>query len=157
MADTAEALGYRDESLPIAQRVEDLLDRMTLEEKVGQLVGTWAGELDATKNLEDVRTEIVEHGIGAVASFGWAGALNTRLDNIVETVNQLQDVARSETRLGIPLLFNVDAVHGHAYVSEGTAFPNGLGMAATRNEQLAESTAAITATEVRATGAHQNY
>ena len=157
MADTAEAFGYRDESLPIAQRVEDLLDRMTLEEKVGQLVGTWAGELDATKNLEDVQTEIVEHGIGAVASFGWAGALNTRLDNIVETVNQLQDVARSETRLGIPLLFNVDAVHGHAYVSEGTAFPNGLGMAATRNEQLAESTAAITATEVRASGAHQNY
>ncbi|EMA64861.1 glycoside hydrolase family 3 N-terminal domain-containing protein [Halorubrum kocurii] len=157
MADTAEPLAYRDESLPITERVEDLLDRMTLDEKVGQLVGTWAGELGETKDLEDVESEIVDHGVGAVASFGWAGAHDTRLDEVVETVNRLQEVARSETRLGVPLLFNVDAVHGHAYVSEGTAFPNGLGMAATRNESLAESTAAITADEVRATGAHQNY
>jgi beta-glucosidase len=157
MADTAEPLAYRDESLPITQRVEDLLDRMTLKEKVGQLVGTWAGDLDATKDLDDVESEIVDHGVGAVASFGWAGAHDSRLDDIVETVNRLQEVARSETRLGIPLLFNVDAVHGHAYVAEGTAFPNGLGMAATRNESLAESTAATTADEVRATGAHQNY
>lgn len=157
MAGTAEPLAYRDESLPITQRVEDLLDRMTLEEKVGQLVGTWAGDLDATKDLEDVEAEVVAHGVGAVASFGWAGAHDSRLDDILETVNRLQEVARSETRLGIPLLFNVDAVHGHAYVSEGTAFPNGLGMAATRNESLAESTASTTADEVRATGAHQNY
>jgi len=157
MAGTAEPLAYRDESLPIPQRVEDLLDRMTLAEKVGQLVGTWAGDLDETKDLEDVESEIVDHGVGAVASFGWAGAHDTRLADVVETVNRLQEVARSETRLGIPLLFNVDAVHGHAYVSEGTAFPNGLGMAATRNESLAESTAATTADEVRATGAHQNY
>ncbi|EMA70530.1 Beta-glucosidase [Halorubrum aidingense JCM 13560] len=157
MADSAERLAYRDDSLSTTQRVEDLLDRMTVAEKAGQLVGTWAGDLDTTKGVEDVESEVIDHGVGAVASFGWAGALDTRLDDVVETVNRLQEVARTETRLGIPLLFNVDAVHGHAYVAEGTAFPNGLGMAAARNESLAESAADITATEVRATGAHQNY
>ncbi|QSG05048.1 glycoside hydrolase family 3 N-terminal domain-containing protein [Halapricum desulfuricans] len=157
MANMDERRQYRDETLPVEDRVEDLLDRMTLREKVGQLVGTWAGDLDSVKDVDDVATEIVEHGVGAVASFGWAGAHDQRLENVVDTVNQLQDVARSETRLGIPLLFSVDAVHGHAYVSEGTAFPNGLGMAATWDESLTESVAEVTAAEVRASGAHQNY
>ncbi|QGA83650.1 Glycosyl hydrolase family 3 N-terminal domain [Halomicrobium sp. LC1Hm] len=130
---------------------------MTLEEKVGQLVGTWAGHLDEFKDVDDVAEEITEHGIGAVASFGWGGAVDMRLDDIVENVNRLQDVALSETRLGIPLLFNVDAVHGHAYVAEGTAFPNGLGAAATWDTAAVERGASITATEVRRSGAHQNY
>jgi beta-glucosidase len=157
MANVDEQRPYRDPSVSTDQRVDDLLGRMTLSEKVGQLVGTWAGELERTKDLEDVEAEITEYGVGAVAPFGWAGALNARIDDIVETVNRLQETARDETRLGIPLLFSVDAVHGHAYVAEGTAFPNGLGMAATWDESLAESTAAVTAREVRASGAHQNY
>ncbi|QOS12812.1 glycoside hydrolase domain protein [Haloferax gibbonsii] len=148
---------YRDETLPTEKRIEDLLDRMTVEEKVGQLVGTWAGQLDGFKSVEDVEDEIVESAVGAVASFGWAGALDSRIDDIVETVNHLQEVALSKTRLGIPLLFNVDAVHGHAYVAEGTAFPNGLGMAATWDEDGVERAAAVTATEVRKSGAQQNY
>ncbi|WP_218043880.1 glycoside hydrolase family 3 N-terminal domain-containing protein [Halomicrobium sp. LC1Hm] len=148
---------FRDATVPTARRVADLLDRMTLEEKVGQLVGTWAGHLDEFKDVDDVAEEITEHGIGAVASFGWGGAVDMRLDDIVENVNRLQDVALSETRLGIPLLFNVDAVHGHAYVAEGTAFPNGLGAAATWDTAAVERGASITATEVRRSGAHQNY
>ncbi|MCU4717069.1 glycoside hydrolase family 3 N-terminal domain-containing protein [Halapricum hydrolyticum] len=157
MANVDEQPPYRNPSVSTDQRVDDLLDRMTLSEKVGQLVGTWAGELNSTKDLDDVEREIVEHGVGAVASFGWAGARDRRVDDVVETVNRLQEVALSETRLGIPLLFNVDAVHGHAYVTEGTAFPNGLGMAATWDEDMAEAGAAVTAREVRASGAHQNY
>lgn len=157
MANVDEQPPYRNPSVSTDQRVDDLLDRMTLSEKVGQLVGTWAGELNSTKDLDDVEREIVEHGVGAVASFGWAGARDQHVVDVVETVNRLQEVARSETRLGIPLLFNVDAVHGHAYVTEGTAFPNGLGMAATWDEDMAEAGAAVTAREVRASGAHQNY
>ena len=148
---------YRDETVSIPKRVADLLDRMTLEEKVGQLVGTWAGHLDEFKDVDDVAQEVTEHDIGVVASFGWGGAVDMRLDEIVETVNRLQEVALSETRLGIPLLFNVDAVHGHAYVAEGTAFPNGLGAAATWDPDLIEQGADITATEVRRSGAHQDY
>jgi beta-glucosidase len=148
---------YRDETVSVPRRVTDLLDRMTLEEKVGQLVGTWAGHLDEFKDVDDVAQEITEHSIGAVASFGWGGAVDMRLEEIVDNVNRLQEVALSETRLGIPLLFNVDAVHGHAYVAEGTAFPNGLGAAATWDVDLIERGAEITATEVRRSGAHQNY
>ena len=148
---------YRDETVSISKRVSDLLDRMTVEEKVGQLVGTWAGHLSEFKDVDDVAQEVTDHHIGAVASFGWGGAVDMRLDEIVETVNRLQEVALSETRLGIPLLFNVDAVHGHAYVAEGTAFPNGLGAAATWDVDLIERGADITATEVRRSGAHQNY
>lgn len=157
MANVDEQPPYRNSSVTIDQRVDDLLSRMTLSEKVGQLVGTWAGELSSTKDLDDVEQEIVEHGVGAVASFGWAGSRDQRVADVVETVNRLQEVARSESRLGIPLLFNVDAVHGHAYVTEGTTLPNGLGMAATWDEDLAEAGAAVTASEVRASGAHQNY
>ena len=148
---------YRDETAATSKRVEDLLDRMTLEEKAGQLVGTWAGHLDQFKSIDDVADEIREHSVGAVASFGWGGAVDMRLENIVEHVNRLQEVALSETRLGIPLLFNVDAVHGHAYVAEGTAFPNGLGVGAMWDEAATERAANITATEVRRSGAHQNY
>ena len=148
---------YRDSSVSTEKRVEDLLDRMTLEEKVGQLVGTWAGQLEEFKSVDDVADEVRDHNVGAVASFGWGGAVDKRLDAIVENVNRLQEVALSETRLGIPLLFNVDAVHGHAYVAEGTAFPNGLGVGATWDVEATERVAGITATEVRRSGAHQNY
>ncbi|WP_254279758.1 glycoside hydrolase family 3 N-terminal domain-containing protein [Haloarcula marina] len=148
---------YRDDTVSTSKRVADLLERMTLEEKVGQLVGTWAGHLSEFKDIDDVADEIREHNVGAVASFGWGGAVDMRLDDIVEHVNRLQEVALSETRLGIPLLFNVDAVHGHAYVAEGTAFPNGLGAAATWDVDGVERAAGITATEVRRSGAHQNY
>lgn len=156
MTDPTDA-PYRDPTCSTETRVTDLLERMTLEEKVGQLVGTWAGELRESKGTDTVSQEVLEYGIGSVASFGWAGAQDMQVEAIVETVNELQRVARSETRLGIPVLFAVDAVHGHAYVAEGTAFPNGLGLAATWDDSLAESVAAVTATEVRATGAHQNY
>ena len=148
---------YRDTTATVSKRVEDLLDRMTLEEKAGQLVGTWAGQLSEFKSVDDVADEVRNQHVGAVASFGWGGAVDMRLDDIVENVNRLQEVAVSETRLGIPLLFNVDAVHGHAYVAEGTAFPNGLGVGATWDTDTAERAADVTSTEVRRSGAHQNY
>ncbi|WP_254527886.1 glycoside hydrolase family 3 N-terminal domain-containing protein [Natrinema gelatinilyticum] len=148
---------FRDPTVSTSERVSDLLGRMTLEEKVGQLVGTWAGHLDEFKDIDDVVTEVTEHDVGAVASFGWGGAVDMRLDDIVENVNRIQEAALTETRLGIPLLFNVDAVHGHAYVAEGTAFPNGLGAGATWDTDAVERSASITAIEVRRSGAHQNY
>ncbi|GAA0532366.1 glycoside hydrolase family 3 N-terminal domain-containing protein [Halorubrum ejinorense] len=157
MQSSSEQPLYRDETATLSNRVEDLLDRMTLEEKAGQLVGTWAGQLSEFKTVDDAADEIRDHHLGAVASFGWGGAADMRLDDIVENVNRLQEVALSETRLGIPLLFNVDAVHGHAYVAEGTAFPNGLGVGATWDAEAAERAADVTATEVRRSGAHQNY
>ncbi|CCQ33380.1 beta-glucosidase protein [Halorhabdus tiamatea SARL4B] len=148
---------YRRTDQPTERRVEDLLSRMTLEEKAGQVVGTWAGERGETHDIPAVRNGIVEHGFGSVAAFGWAGAAVSEPREVVEAVNDLQGTAIEETRLGIPLLVNVDAVHGHAYVEDATVFPNGLGAAATWDPALIERSAAATAREVRATGAHQNY
>ncbi|NHN60723.1 glycosyl hydrolase [Halorussus sp. JP-T4] len=131
---------------------------MTDAEKAGQLVGTWLGNLDfAANEFEDVADAVRDHHLGVAAPFGWAGSPAKRIGDAVEAANGLQRVATEETRLGIPLLLNVDAVHGHAYVAGSTVFPNGLGAAATWDPEAVEEAASITATEVRRTGAHQNY
>ena len=148
---------YRDPAVALDARVADLLDRMTRREKAGQLVGTWAGEFKRSNDLDDVRDRITTDHIGSVAAFGWRGGLHADVADIVPVVNELQHVATEETRLGIPLLTPLDAVHGHAYVTEGTVFPNGLGAAATWNPDGVETAAEITAREMRATGATQNY
>ncbi|PAU82932.1 glycosyl hydrolase [Halorubrum salipaludis] len=157
MDDRAEPPAYRRESAPTDERIDDLLGRMTLPEKAGQVTGTWAGTLRETHDLDDVKAAIDDRHLGFAAPFGWGGALATTPEDAVAAVEELQTYAREETRLGVPLLFSVDAVHGHAYVSGATVFPNGLGAAATWDPEGIEAAAAVTAREVRATGAHQNY
>ncbi|KTG08634.1 glycosyl hydrolase [Haloprofundus marisrubri] len=148
---------YRRPDLATAERVSDLLDRMTVEEKTGQLVGTWGGHLRAEQTFENVADAVRDHYLGSATPFGWAAPLATKPEDVATIANDLQRVAREETRLGIPLLLNADAVHGHAYVAETTVFPNGLGAAATWDSQLIEDGAEITAREMRRTGAQQNY
>ncbi|WP_241154861.1 glycoside hydrolase family 3 N-terminal domain-containing protein [Halorubrum sp. CSM-61] len=157
MDDRAEPPTYRQGGASTDERIDDLLDRMTPAEKAGQVTGTWAGTLRETHDLDDVKAAIDERHLGFAAPFGWGGALATTPEDAVAAVEELQTYAREETRLGIPLLFSVDAVHGHAYISGATVFPNGLGAAATWDPEGIEAAAAVTAREVRATGAHQNY
>ena len=154
---TGEDPLYQDASAAIEARVEDLLDRMTVDEKVGQLVGGWAGQFTQYLDIDDAADLITEDGIGAASPFGWSGSVAHAVDDVVDAANTLQETAVEETRLGIPILTPVDAVHGHAYVSEATVFPNGLGIGATWDPDLAEAAADVTATEMRATGATQNY
>ncbi|WP_256392937.1 glycoside hydrolase family 3 N-terminal domain-containing protein [Natronoarchaeum rubrum] len=149
---------YLDPSLPIEERVSDLLDRMTLEEKIGQLAGSYVGILDdGPHEVDDVIDEIEEYHVGSVAPFGWGGSPNESADDAVDAARRLQTHAVEETRLGIPLLFAADAIHGHAYIKESTVFPSNLGAAATWSPDLLERAAEITAAEMRATGAAQNY
>ncbi|MCG1003195.1 MULTISPECIES: glycoside hydrolase family 3 N-terminal domain-containing protein [Halobacterium] len=153
----ADVPTYERADAPTERRVDDLLDRMTVAEKAGQAAGTWAGYLRDGHDLDDVKRAIDDHHLGFAAPFGWGGALATDPEDVAAAVEELQTHARTETRLGIPLLFSVDAVHGNAYVSGATVFPNGLGAAATWDPEGVEDAAAVTAKEVRATGAHQNY
>lgn len=149
---------YLDPDLPVEERVSDLLDRMTIEEKVGQLVGTFLGDMGETENsLEDVVEAVEEYNIGSVAPFGWGGAFYNEIDECIDVAQRLQEHAREETRLGIPLLFTSDAIHGHAYVKGATVFPNNLGIAATWDPDLVERSAEITSAELQATGVKQNY
>ncbi len=158
MTSLEERETYLDPSLSVEERVADLLDRMTVEEKIGQLAGSYVGTLDdGPHGIDDVIDEIDEYHVGSVAPFGWGGSPNDSLEDAVDAARRLQQHAVEETRLGIPLLFAADAIHGHAYVKESTVFPNNLGAAATWSPELVERAAEITAAEMRATGASQNY
>jgi len=109
------------------RRVEDLLDRMTVQRRPDSWSVRWGGKMGEFNSLDDVKDAVTEHTLGAAATFGWGGSIGTEPGEIVDTVNEIQRLAREETRLGIPVLFNVDAVHGHAYVAGSAIFPNGLG------------------------------
>ncbi|WP_440988354.1 glycoside hydrolase family 3 N-terminal domain-containing protein [Haloarchaeobius baliensis] len=148
---------YRQPSLATAERVEDLLGRMSVPQKVGQLVGTWSGKLGEMNELADAERAVADHHIGVAALFGWAGANATSIEETVAAAERIQTVATEETELGIPVLLNVDAIHGNAYVAGATVFPNGLGAAATWDPSLVEAGAAVTAVETRRVGAHQTY
>lgn len=140
------------------EAVSELRSEMTLSEKVGQLVGTFVGEMgDRDVTVNDAKDEIVEDNVGTVAAFGIGVSRYHDPERVAEIANELQRTALEETSHGIPLLLPVDAVHGHAYVHDATVFPHGLGVAATRRPEHARQAGEITATEMRATGANVNY
>ncbi|SKC40303.1 exo-beta-d-1,3/1,6-glucosidase [Okibacterium fritillariae] len=127
---------YRDSSLSVEERLTDLLSRMTLEEKIGQMM-----QLDARADLD----ELV--GVSLVGSLLHASPeRNIRAQQLV-----------TQTRLGIPLLMADDCIHGHSFWPGATIFPTQLGMAATWDTALVEQGARATAVEVAATGLHWTF
>ncbi len=129
---------YLDPSAPLTERVRDLLSRMTIEEKIGQMCQLPG---DRTPDIEEW---IGERGIGSV------------LHVTGERTEQLQKSA-SGTRLGIPLLFGIDAIHGHAFRDGATVFPSPLSLSCSWNPRLLEEVARITAREVAADGLHWTF
>lgn len=155
---------YENPENPTDARVTDLLDRMTLQEKVGQMVGMHVGSFSDTQRknprettLEDVEGAIRELNLGTTTPFGTGFSPYNTAAVTGQIANRLQRVAMNETRLGIPLLIPVDAVHGHANIEGTTVFPHNLGMGATWDPELTERAARVTAEEMSATGANQNY
>ena len=129
---------YLNPSLPVAQRVGDLLGRMTLEEKVGQMM-----QLDArTGELDEL---IVKRHVGSI--------LHTSPDDLVRAAQ----IVRNETRLGIPLLVGDDCIHGYSFWPGATIFPSQLGMACSWDARKVEEAARITAEEVACTGVHWTF
>lgn len=129
---------YLNPALPIAQRVSDLLGRMTLEEKVGQMM-----QLDArTGELDEL---IVKRHVGSI--------LHTSPDNLVRAAQ----IVRNETRLGIPLLVGDDCIHGYSFWPGATIFPSQLGMACSWDARKVEEAARVTAEEVACTGVHWTF
>ena len=124
---------YRDPSLGIDARVDDLLARMTRAEKVGQLL-----QLDAQNDLEDI---VMTRHAGSI--------LHTSPERMIDAIT-----LAGQTRLGIPLLTAEDCIHGHSFWPGATIFPTQLGMAATWDADLIEQGARVTAIEVAATGIH---
>ncbi len=138
-------MAYLDSRLPVRQRVADLLDRMTLAEKVGQMTQAERADVSSDPTL------IADLGLGSVLSGGGSVPTPNTPAAWADMIDDFQRQALS-TRLGIPMLYGIDAVHGHGNASGATIFPHNIGLGATRDPALVARAAAVTAEEVRATG-----
>ncbi|MCA1650554.1 MAG: hypothetical protein LC753_09835 [Acidobacteria bacterium] len=140
---------YTNPSLPVPQRVEDLLGRMTLDEKIGQMTQADHASLKSPSDVRDLFLGSVLSGgdseIADVSPSGWAAH-----------VERLQKEALG-TRLAVPILYGIDAVHGHNNVKGAVVFPHNIGLGGTRNAKLVEEAARVTALEVAATGMHWTF
>ncbi len=143
------AAPYLDVRRPVAERVDDLLARMTIDEKVGQMT-----QPDHTflASPDDIGT----YFIGSVLSGGGSEIADISAEGWANFVTGLQRHALA-TRLAIPLLYGIDAVHGHNNVRGAVMFPHNIGLGCTRNPALVQETARITAREVLATGMHWTF
>ncbi|EXB23130.1 Lysosomal beta glucosidase [Morus notabilis] len=143
-AESEAYLKYKDPKLPINRRINDLLGRMTLAEKIGQM---------AQLDLENLTaTTMRDYSIGSILSGGGhVPRLRATAGDWINKVNELQRASLS-SRLGIPMIYGVDAVHGHNNVYKATIFPHNVGLGATRDKELVKRIGAATALEVRATG-----
>lgn len=131
-------LPYKNPELPTEERIADLLGRMTLEEKVGQMM-----QLDARSgDLDDL---IVNKHVGSILHTS-----PSDLPKAVETVN-------SKTRLGIPLVIGDDCIHGYSFWPGATIFPEQLGMATTWDSEKVQAAGRATAEEVSTTGVHWTF
>ncbi|NMO49895.1 glycoside hydrolase family 3 protein [Actinoplanes sp. TBRC 11911] len=141
----ARPLPYEDSRQPVERRVADLLSRMTLAEKIGQMTQAERGAVTGDPSL------IAQWRLGSVLSGGGSFPTPNTPAAWVAMVNQFQSQALS-TRLHIPLIYGIDAVHGHGTVYGATVFPHNVGMGATRDPGLVERAYGITGDELRATG-----
>ncbi|MBK8048918.1 MAG: glycoside hydrolase family 3 protein, partial [Anaerolineales bacterium] len=139
---------YQDAAAPVEKRVDDLLARMSLAEKIGQMTQVEKNSL--TPN------DVTRFGIGSVLSGGGGYPLSNTKDGWREMVGSFQEAAL-QTPLAIPLLYGVDAVHGHNNAYGATIFPHNIGLGATGDPELVERIAAATAEELKATGVNWNF
>ncbi|KZV44464.1 lysosomal beta glucosidase-like [Dorcoceras hygrometricum] len=192
----AEYLKYKDPKQPLSARIEDLLKRMTLEEKIGQMtmidrkvasydvvksyfidgitqvykskeVINYSYNLDIDLTIKNISSEdyykILNCAGSLLSGGGSVPAPKASAETWINMVNEFQRGALS-TRLGIPMIYGIDAIHGHNTVYNSTIFPHNIGLGVTRqvifhrscrfflDPELIKKIGAATALEVRATG-----
>ncbi|KAM1395844.1 hypothetical protein ACFX2I_013607 [Malus domestica] len=140
----AEHIRYKDPKQPLNTRIRDLLSRMMLEEKIGQMV-----QIDRSVASSEV---MKKYFIGSILSGG--GSVPAQRASPEAWINMVNDFQKGSlsTRLGIPMIYGIDAVHGHNNVYKATIFPHNIGLGATRDPVLVKRIGAATALEARATG-----
>jgi beta-glucosidase len=139
---------YRDPKAPVEDRVADLLERMTLGEKIGQMTQVEKNSIKAQ--------DITDLSIGSILSGGGGYPTPNNPEAWAGMVDGFQEYAL-KTRLGIPLLYGADAVHGHANVRGAVVFPHNIGLGATRDPDLVQRIGRATAEEMAATGVYWNF
>ena len=125
--------------------IEPLLERMTLLEKIGQIT-----QVDVNSLRDGAVRDLA---IGSVLSGGGGNPTPNNPEAWAQMVHRVQSEAL-QSRLGIPLLYGADAVHGHSNVRGATIFPHNVGLGATHDEELVERVGRITARELLATNVH---
>src|SRR5579872_6503998 len=154
-----ESLLYKDPKAPTPRRVQDLLSRMTLEEKAAQMICIWQqkaetlvdaqGNFDLPKAKKSFRHGRAPGQVGRPSDAG--GGRTAR--GMAELTNAIQRFFLENTRLGIPVFFHEECLHGHA-APEGTSFPQPIALGGTFNPKLVEELFTMTALEARSRGAH---
>ena len=153
-------LPYKNPALPVAKRVKDLLSRMTLEEKAAQMMCVWQQKSetlvdgDGNFDLKKARVAFKKgHGLGQVGRPSDAGrGKDARC--MAELTNAIQKFFLENSRLGIPVMFHEECLHGQAAIGS-TSFPQPIGLAATFNLELVEALYKMAAEEARVRGTHQ--
>ena len=156
-----ERAPYQDPKLPVEQRVTDLLKRMTLEEKIAQLEGAWENRdnvkdpqalfVDEKGNFQPAQaSRLLKNGLGELSR----PSEKRGPREMADFTNTLQKWTKENTRLGIPILFHEECLHGHA-APKGTSFPQAIALASTWDPELVHDVFAAVGAEVRARGAQQ--
>ncbi|HEY6173006.1 MAG TPA: glycoside hydrolase family 3 N-terminal domain-containing protein [Kofleriaceae bacterium] len=139
----AQTPPYKDPSLPVATRVNDLMSRMTLDEKLGQMTQAERSSISGA--------QITQFRVGSLLSGGGSAPSPNNATSWADMYDNFQRAALA-TPLGIPLIYGVDAVHGHNNVVGATIFPHNIGLGATRDPALVQNIGRATAEEVSGTG-----
>jgi len=155
----SSTLPYKNAALPVAKRVKDLLSRMTLEEKAAQMLCIWQKKpetlVDSEGNFDLQKAKAAfkdRRGLGQVGRPSDAGK-GKDARGMAELTNAVQKFFIENSRLGIPVIFHEECLHGHAAV-DGTSFPQPIALGATFNPKLVESLFTMTAEEARLRGTH---
>ncbi|MCL7044615.1 hypothetical protein MKW94_020876 [Papaver nudicaule] len=144
MVESNEYMKYKDPSQPLNKRIKDLMSRMTLLEKIGQMA-----QLDRTAASFEIMRD---YSIGSLLSGGGSvPRAEATAEDWINMVNNFQNGSLS-SRLGIPMIYGIDAVHGNNNVYKATIFPHNVGLGCTRDPELVKRIGSATALEVRATG-----
>lgn len=144
---------YLDSSQPIEKRVEDLLSRMTIEEKVAQLGSQYPKAVLEGKELSVKKMEKrFKHGIGQISRIG--GLMNLSPEKSAKIGNKIQKFLKEKTRLGIPAIIHEECLSGFTS-REGTGFPQIIGVASTWDPEIVEAMASVISKQMRSVGVHQ--
>src|ERR1039457_3779723 len=160
MPSASQTAPYRNATLPAAKRVTDLLARMTLEEKAAQMMCVWQKKadtlVDANGNFDLSKAKATfkrRQGLGQVGRPSDAGK-GQDARGMAELTNAIQKFFMEHSRLGIPVIFHEECLHGHAAIG-GTSFPQPIALGATFNPEPVEALFTMTAAEARVRGTHQ--
>jgi len=156
-----EAPPYRNPKLPVQQRVADLLSRMTVEEKVAQMEGAWENKnfhKDPQTMFVDEKGDFLPERAAALMKDG-LGQISRPSEGrgpreMAEFTNTVQKWMKEHTRLGIPVMFHDECLHGHVAI-KGTSYPQAIALASSWDPDLLHEVFTATAAEARARGAQQ--